>query len=81
MLILVLLGMYFDAVGKFVASQTLLFRLALWNMKISHDEIPSYTVHKLVCSLKIGNISFHNLKFRRIDGMTSTFVILLLGVT
>ena len=29
MLILVLLGMYFDAVVKFVTSQTLLFRLAL----------------------------------------------------
>ena len=35
MLILVLLGMYFDAVGVFVTSQTLLFRLALailWHM-------------------------------------------------
>ena len=36
MQILVLLGMYFDAVVVFVTSQTLLFRLALailWNQK------------------------------------------------
>ena len=37
MLILGLLGMYFDAVVVFVTSQTLLFRLALailWNIKV-----------------------------------------------
>ena len=37
MLILVLLGMYFDAVVVFVTSQTLLFRLALailWQIHI-----------------------------------------------
>ena len=41
MLILVLLGMYFDAMQVFVTSQTLLFRLALTILCLKPSEMVS----------------------------------------
>ena len=45
--ILVLLGMYFDAVVVFVTSQTLLFRLALdilWNVESKWDIFSNFCI-------------------------------------
>ena len=57
MLILVLLGMYFDAVVVFVTSQTLLFRLAL----------------AILCPVRLGQKSVKNLVDFLGDLKTSKF--------